>query len=223
MLYVLDLDYKVCGCVLICYTYMYKGRFAGGKEERDCNMAEGVQEKNIHLELNDEARRLQKGKCFWFTKNKKENLFGIAVIIAVCIACAVTVIVVEVTKPEYIEPHPTTMPPQMSPSARIDCFPEAQGGVQTVDQSTCLARQCVYDPQTHPKCYMNESAPWGKGYKVIGDRVNFQYGFRYELEPAQADSTGSPYNSIPFGRPMFEVEERSTDILHFKVFYTFVM
>ena len=215
-----DLDYKVCGCLLI--RQIYEGRFAGGKEDCSCNMAkEGIEADNVQVEINGEAQKLKEGKCSWFTRNKKEYLLGIALIAGVCIASAAIIIGVELTKiPPTTEPTTTETPPHVPPSARIDCYPEAQGGVETVDQSTCVARQCLYDPNTHPNCYMNTSASWGKGYKVTGDRNNFQYGFRYELEPAQPDSTGSPYNSTPFGRPMFEVEERSTDILHFKVFYT---
>ena len=98
---------------------------------------------------------------------------------------------------------------------RIDCFPEAEGGVETLNKSGCESRGCTYDPVGDfpqvPPCFVPQTRQFG--YKVLSGPHETSLGQRWQLE--RLTENGIYGENIE--RLTFEVEMRGTHMLRFKV------
>lgn len=97
---------------------------------------------------------------------------------------------------------------------RIDCFPEAAGGVVMVTEESCLQRQCVYDPPRDnpdsPECYVPQDTSFGFS---VTSNDSTELGMRYFLQPVNEFAIyGMNLENV-----VFEVEFLSDDLLRFKV------
>jgi len=86
----------------------------------------------------------------------------------------------------------------------------------TLTRDLCEERGCIYNPDISqgPMCYFNLD---NYGYKVVGQMIETDLGFTYQL---QRKSQAGPFNNL--GSPdiqtlMFTVEMRSNEVLRFKV------
>ncbi|XP_046544792.1 LOW QUALITY PROTEIN: sucrase-isomaltase, intestinal-like [Haliotis rubra] len=98
---------------------------------------------------------------------------------------------------------------------KIDCYPEVQGNVVTVNETSCMQRHCIYadaEDTSVPDCYFRQS---NYGYSVSGAVEQTPLGFRIPLTRIES-SPG------PFGKDItnltFEVEELDNNLLRFKFY-----
>ncbi|XP_052774040.1 sucrase-isomaltase, intestinal-like isoform X2 [Mya arenaria] len=98
---------------------------------------------------------------------------------------------------------------------RHDCIPEAQGRGVEVTQTLCEARGCKYKigASQGPTCYMDLN---NYGYKVMGDRIDTQFGFTYQLERKSKHGLFNSALNPDIQKLNFTVEMRSRDVLRFK-------
>ncbi|KAL5015728.1 hypothetical protein ScPMuIL_005317, partial [Solemya velum] len=99
-------------------------------------------------------------------------------------------------------------------AGRIDCFPEAIGGLEKVTFDKCHKRGCKYMAAESPipSCFFKPHSSYG--YSVNGPREDTDFGFRVNLT-----WTGA---TAPYGTPLslitFEVQKRDNNVLRFKIF-----
>ena len=97
--------------------------------------------------------------------------------------------------------------------SRIDCFPEAQGGVEVATEAACLNRGCEWAPvdDTLPPCFVPQSAEFG--FRNRSGPDDTPLGFRWILEPINEFAIyGENFQSV-----QFDVEFREDHLLRFKV------
>ncbi|XP_071117585.1 maltase-glucoamylase-like isoform X2 [Haliotis cracherodii] len=98
---------------------------------------------------------------------------------------------------------------------KIDCYPEVQGRVVTVNETSCNERHCIFtvaEDTSVPECYFPQT---NYGYRVSGLVEQTTLGFRIPLTRIES-SPG------PFGKDInnltFEVEELDNHLLRFKFY-----
>ena len=141
--------------------------------------------------------------------NKKKLMFaGAGVAVVVVLALVITLPIVLTSSDDDDEPSEAVL-------QRIDCFPEAAGGVEVADQASCEARGCVWSPDSSredsPSCYVPQDANFG--FRVVGERATTPMGFQYMLEPINSRAI---YDDN-FKQVSFDVEFHRDHLLRFKV------
>ncbi|XP_067678896.1 maltase-glucoamylase-like [Haliotis asinina] len=115
------------------------------------------------------------------------------------------------TRPSDPEDEVVTLGPPTNPEAqRLDCYPEAESGLEQVTKESCEARNCIFagSGQVGPECYFPMS---GYGYSVTGTE-NTPLGFKVFLKQNGKAPFGGDINSV-----VFEVQMRDDDILRFTI------
>ena len=116
--------------------------------------------------------------------------------------------------PTTIEFEGTTEPVLTSAMLqRVDCLPEAEGGIDEVTPEACEDRGCIWRPSIFediPPCYTPQGD--GFGYKVI-DTEATALGQRWFLERL----TTNGIFGVNFRFVTFEMEMRDDNTLRFKV------
>lgn len=90
---------------------------------------------------------------------------------------------------------------------RIDCIPEAQGGVVKATKELCNRRRCLYSDSEEPACYFSSE----QGYRAK-EYENTNLGFRVYLEK----KVDGPFGD-DFQEAIFSVEMRGDNIIRFTV------
>lgn len=93
---------------------------------------------------------------------------------------------------------------------RIDCIPEAQGGVVKATQELCNRRRCLYSDSGEPVCYFSSM----QGY-MAKEYENTDLGFRVYLEK----KVDGPFGD-DFQEAVFNVEMRGDNIIRFTVSFS---
>lgn len=100
---------------------------------------------------------------------------------------------------------------------RIDCFSEGESTLETISESGCESRGCIYDADTTtprvPKCYLPQDNI--TGFKVISGPDNTPLGLQWKLE--RKTVLGIYDENIQ--NVTFDIELRGDDLLRFKVTY----
>lgn len=101
--------------------------------------------------------------------------------------------------------------------SRIDCYPEAIGGLEVVNPESCRRRGCLYEAATPPipSCFYKPLREFG--YRVTGNREETDLGFRVNLT---WNGAPTPYDT-PLSLITFEVQRRDRNVLRFKVEFSF--
>ncbi|XP_052256801.1 sucrase-isomaltase, intestinal-like isoform X2 [Dreissena polymorpha] len=108
-----------------------------------------------------------------------------------------------------IVPSTTVPPTEDELRRRIECIPEAQGGVVKATPELCDKRGCIYSQSNKkgvPDCYFSQEI----GYKVNGVS-NTALGFRADLVKKKEGPFGDDLE-----KAVFVVEMLGDDIIHFK-------
>ncbi len=102
---------------------------------------------------------------------------------------------------------------------RIDCYPEAAGGVDLVDQEKCEERGCTWQVaaiESAPWCFVPQTDDWG--YDVIDGPIPTEYGDQWILQ--RKNEQGIYGENIEF--LTFDVEYRRDNLLRFTVGMTYL-
>lgn len=99
--------------------------------------------------------------------------------------------------------------PDVTVDERINCFPEALGGVETMNEEKCMSRGCVYKDAS---CFFPQT---NFGYKVVEREVT-RLGFQLTLRREGTFPFGGDIETI-----VFRVEELGDGLLRFTVCFSF--
>ena len=147
------------------------------------------------------------------TKTWKKVLVivGGCVIFATLVAVVVVAVVLSIDDDDSSGSDPVPSSEQQ----RIDCYPEALGGVQVATEASCLERGCVWDPVDHeepvPPCFVPQTAEFG--FRLVSGPTDTELGYQWILEPINEFAIyGENFASVTF-----DVEFRRDHLLRFKV------
>lgn len=152
------------------------------------------------------------------TKQRKIIWVAVGLVAAGLVVGAIVGVVVALQNYQAKEPDSDPVPskplaPSVQELRRIDCIPEAKGGVQQVDRDTCSNRSCIFEESGFPQiptCFYPEY-----GYKVVQQKAT-NNGFELVLFRDDPFPFSGGIQTISF-----RVEERSHNLLRFTVSYVF--
>ena len=143
--------------------------------------------------------------------SKKKLMIAGAGVAAVAVVALVIVLPIVLTSSD--DENDDT--PSEAVLQRIDCFPEAAGGVEVADEESCEARGCVWDPdstaQDSPSCFVPQDS--GFGFRRTSGPTDTAFGQQWTLEPINSRAI---YDDN-FQEVTFDVEFRREHLLRFKV------
>ncbi|CAH1773121.1 unnamed protein product [Owenia fusiformis] len=135
----------------------------------------------------------------------------------------------ERNKPEQatteLPPTPTTespKPPEVE-TERIDCYPEAGGGVDLATQEKCEARGCIWSPSTMPgapSCFYGTNV----GRKQLGEPEDTDLGYKVKLSSSDQTKRRLKRDVVeeddnPDVDPLvFEVQMLEDNLLRFQIY-----
>lgn len=144
------------------------------------------------------------------TSTKKKALFVGAGAAAVAVLALVITLPIVLTSDDDSSDEADALVMQ-----RIDCFPEAEGGVEVADQASCEARGCLWQPDSSdpaaPSCFVPQDASFG--FRVTSGPVDTAMGQQWTLEPINERAI---YDEN-FQEVTFDVEFLRDHLLRFKV------
>lgn len=120
------------------------------------------------------------------------------------------VVTVTTTKATTTMSKVTEKPDMQQMYKRIDCIPEAQGGVVKVTQELCSRRRCVYSDtgiKDIPVCYFDSD----QGYRAVRYETT-NLGYRVNLEKKADGPFGSDFDTA-----VFNIEMRGDNLIRFTV------
>ena len=146
----------------------------------------------------------------------KKHIVLIAALVLIAITAIIIGLAVGLTRrsdDDDVYPLPPSSDKELF---RVNCVPEAEGGVIAVTQELCKARGCVYEPSSRsygaPSCFLPQDD--SIGYRVVSGPEKTTLGERWFLE--RKNSWGIYAENFQY--ITFDVENRGNDIFRFKVY-----
>lgn len=163
------------------------------------------------LDIDDVRVETKEGLPKWW-KKVLVIVVGCVIVVAL-IAIVVVAVMNSVEDDKNDEPDPDSPIPEVE-LMRIDCYPEAGGGVEEATEEACLARGCTWQVSEYddvPPCFVPQSNEFG--FRVVSGPVDTALGYRWVLAPLNSFAIyGENFADV-----MFDVEFRKDHLLRFKV------
>ncbi|KAK3096704.1 hypothetical protein FSP39_002561 [Pinctada imbricata] len=142
---------------------------------------------------------------------------GVVVIVAIVTPVTYFAVNRKETQGETNSPGPSKVPSPSSLAGRIDCIPEAKGGVVQVTRDLCSRRGCYFmtpkaDATDAPACFFPIHED--HGFIVIGSEIPTARGFKLRLKRKGR----SPFGSADFVTPTLSVESRGSSVIRFTLY-----